>query len=1240
MTRYIALALLLHVSSVHGQGYSPAEAVKRMKLPDGFSARCVASEPMIRQPLSISFDERGRMWVLQYIQYPTPAGLKAVKQDQYLRTIWDRVPESPPKGPKGADKLTICYDPDEHGVFRKSKDFLTGLNLASGFCLGNGGVYVLQSPYLLFYPDKNGDDIPDGDPEVLLTGFGFNDTHSVANSLQFGPDGWLYGAAGSTSTSKIQSPSPPVGEGLRVRGKEIEFQQGVWRYHPKSKRFELFSEGGGNTFGLDFDKNGQCITGTNWGGFAMLHQMQGAYYVKGFSKHGPLHNPHAYGYFDHVPYKNFQGGHVTCGGVLYEADAYPKEYRGQYIAGNLLSNCVNWHIMTPKGASFTAEHGGTLLAANDSWFRPVDLQLGPDGCIYVADWYDKRAAHLDPIDDWDKTNGRVYRIEYKGGPKYQEFDLRKKTSKELVELLKHDNMWWRKEAKRLIAERDDKTIVAQLRKLSQTAEPQLALESLWTIHALGTFYLGDLDNSDTPLLNHKSEHIRAWVARLQGDAEVTGQLNVSDLITLAKTETSLVVLAQLACTAKRLDGSSCRLAMKVANRPGVENDPYIPLLCWWAIEHEAIYWPLGTIKDFGRPSEWGPVVKNVIAEKLARRYMAEKSDLGYKLAGELLQKSWYDADRATVLRGIESGITTALTARELKAFNEGLIRDGRREELDKLPEPDRTRILAKFGDDASLSKYLAQVNDAKLPEPARIAAIRLLSDLAYAQLEATLVNTLKNSESMGLRTATIAGLARTSNDNTAAIFLDQYAHAAAPTRKQLRDVLLTRPAWARALFQAFDTGKFPKADLTLDHARIAVALQDKALTALVEKHFGKIAAATPGEKQARIAALNSMLNREKPGDPALGKVLFTKTCAACHQLHGEGIKVGPDLTTADRKNRVSMLTNIVDPSGYIRPEFVSYTFNTHDGRILTGMVAQPAVVDSVILMSYANSKVEQVVIAKKDIDTMLPTPVSMMPEKLLDTMSNDEVRHLFAYLISERPLTPHPYPTRGEGDKNKKLRIALVSGALEYKSDEALTKLQKLLEEKYSVECVRLFRKTDTDIPGIEKIADCDLAIFFTRRLKLEGEQLDAVKKYSESGKPILGIRTASHGFQTWLEMDKLVYGGNYQNHYGAGPKTEAIATAAGKDHAILNGVKPFSSPGSLYKNSGLAKDVIVLQTGKMGENTEPLTWIRERKLGDKTQRIFYTSLGHQDDFDEANFNRLIVNAIGWCVKDEKTFAK
>src|SRR5262249_38699204 len=311
----------------------------------------------------------------------------------------------------------------------------------------------------------------DGDPEVLLSGFGMEDSHAFANSLTWGPDGWLYGAHGSTVTAKIRG---------------VEFQQGIWRYHPLTKEFEVFAEGGGNTWGLDFDRHGNVIAGTNWS-LACLHQVQGGYYIKGFAKHGPLHNPHTYGYFDHIPCPNFKGGHVTCGGIIYEGGAFPERFNGRYIAGNLLANGVYWYDLDPRGSSFTSKHAGELLVANDTWFRPVDLQTGPDGAVYVADWYDKRANHVDPVDNWDKSNGRIYKIEPKQPlvlPKFP-LPLSKLTNDELVILLFHPNDWYPREARRILAERRDASVMPSLRKIIETGKGQPALEAFWALYVSG-----------------------------------------------------------------------------------------------------------------------------------------------------------------------------------------------------------------------------------------------------------------------------------------------------------------------------------------------------------------------------------------------------------------------------------------------------------------------------------------------------------------------------------------------------------------------------------------------------------------------------------------------------------------------------------------------------------------------------------------------------------------------------------
>jgi putative membrane-bound dehydrogenase-like protein len=1235
MNRFIVTVVLVAVgpASLLGQGLSPQEACKRMRLPNGFAVRCVASEPMIRQPVSISFDSRGRLWVLQYLQYPNYAGLKPIKQDQYLRTVWDRVPEPPPYGPKGLDRITILFDPDDHGVYRKSKDFVTGLNIASGFCLGNGGVYVMQPPYLLFYPDKNEDDIPDGDPEVLLTGFGMEDTHSLANSLQWGPDGWLYGAAGSTSTCKIKNPAQP-------NDPILEFQQGIWRFHPRIKKFELFSEGGGNTYGLDFDQNGQAIAGTNWGGFACLHQMQGAYYVKGFAKHGPLHNPHTYGYFDHVPYTGFQGGHVTCGGIVYQADTYPEQYRNQYIAANLLSNAVYWHKLEPVQASFRASHGGTLLDAQDPWFRPVDCLLGPDGCVYVVDFYDRRAAHLDPVDNWDKTNGRIYRIEYHGKLRESnhpipQFDLRNKSNTELLDLLRHPNVWYRREARQLLAGRADPSLYSKLKKLA-VGSGQTALEALWTLYVCGG---ADLDFLQR-LYAHQDETIRMWAVRLTGDVAApvgacsrgsTKHPAEDALALLALTEVSSRVQCQLACTARRLPvevtlkiiGGLLQHALAVSEKlkPGETYDPgpHLPHLMWWALEERCSTSPNPeqTFTALNIPSP----LFGFLTERIARRLMASDIPNGQKKLAHLLT-SWGETARFQILQGIASATWTGSIHPDLLVELKKLHREKPEDEL-------LLNLLARMGDKEAIAVYTKRLADEMQSEEIRLQAADLLRQLRPPGAVVLLLEQFSLAKSERLRIVLLAALEAFDDPAIVPAVFQHYLTASPAVKRRAVQMFLTRPSWALALFERLDQGTFPKAEVSMEQARAAVELGDRKLTALVEKHFGKFTTTTAGEKQARIAWLNIALGREK-GNAQRGKAVFTKHCAACHQLHGEGGKVGPDLTTADRKNRQYLLTQIIDPSGYIRPEYVVQNVLTTDERKLLGIARE--VDNSVELTNWVDNKLVTVLLSKSEIAELRPSAVSLMPENLLDRLSEAEIADLFAYLASDQPVKQEeanvPYPNH-----SSRLKVCLVSGSFEYKSDTSLNHFKKHLESSYPVDCTLLMAKNEKDstLADIEQLLECDVAIFFTRRLQLEGKSLEIVKKFVKSGKPLIGVRTASHGFQKWLEMDKEVLGGDYRGHYGANIVCDVTIVNAAKAHPVLAGVKPFKSNGSLYKNPQLASDVTVLLNGTIPNHTEPVAWVREKN----GQRIFYTSLGHPDDFQDANFIRLLVNALAWVTKTD-----
>ncbi len=549
----------------NAQTPSPEESLRHLTVAEGLKMEVVASEPVIRQPLNLHFDERGRLWVVQYIQYPFPAGLKVVNYDKYLRAVFDKVPQPPPNHVRGADKVTILEDKDGDGRFESHKDFVTGLNIATSVAVGRGGVFVLNPPYLLFYADRNRDDVPDGNPEVCLSGFGLEDTHAVANSLRWGPDGWLYGVQGSTTTG-------------HVRG--IEFLgQAIWRYQPETKAFELFAEGGGNPWTLDFDSKGRIFVGTNNGATRGLHFVQGGYYVKNWPKHGPLTNPYAFGFFPHMAHSGYQP-RFSQTLVIYEGGALPG-YEGQMIAGMALTNRVQASRVLQDTSSFRTEDTEAIVLSNSRWFRPVDTHVGPDGAVYIADWCDIRLSHLSPRDNWDKSNGRIYRLKAKDAKPVQPFDLSKLNSKQLVETLSHPNEWFREQAKRLLADRRDPTVIPILKELVQSNQGQLALEALWAVYLSG----GWEEAFALQQLRHPDEHVRIWTVRLLGDSKKVGPAIQARLKELARTETSVGVRSQLASSCKRLPArDALPVIRELLLRSEDVDDLHIPLLLWWALE--------------------------------------------------------------------------------------------------------------------------------------------------------------------------------------------------------------------------------------------------------------------------------------------------------------------------------------------------------------------------------------------------------------------------------------------------------------------------------------------------------------------------------------------------------------------------------------------------------------------------------------------------------------------------------
>jgi putative membrane-bound dehydrogenase-like protein len=978
----------------------PQEAKKTFKLADGLDIQLVAHEPMVMQPLAISFDDRGRLWVLEYLQYPLPEGLKPVEIDQYLRTKYDRVPEPPPEGPRGADRIVILDDPDENGIYRKSKTFHMGWNLASGMVPGYDGVYVAQPPYLLYYPDKNHDDVPDGPPEILLKGFGLDDPHSLANSLTWGPDGWLYGAQGSTATADIRG---------------IGFQQGVWRYHPRTKEFELFAEGGGNTSGIDFDRHGQLFAGGNTSE-PLCHHVQGGYYLKGFSKHGPLHNPYTFGYIYAVQHKGFLGSALTGGFVIYQGGLLPERFNNRDLYSNMRVNAMRVSQLVPVGSTFETHFQEDLLTSTDRWFRPVKAHTGPDGAVYICDWYDYNISHSDPKDRSryyipSRETGRIWRVvaKEKPLPQARPWPIDKLSSVELVGLLKHPNEWYARQARRILMERRDSSIVPTLEKMVlKETDDRFALEALWALYVSGGFN----DDLAMKLLDHPVDHVRAWTVRLLGDARQVSSMFNDRLVELAQQEPSAIVRNQLACTCKRLPGPvALPIVAQLLGRVEDVNDIQIPLLLWWAIEDKAISDRAEVLKLVDTPQAWNrPITRSLIPlgggyrdnsaqtipDRLARRYLAEGKPEDYATCAQILAWAPTSEDRERVLKAMELQMEGKSLDKAPPALAKAL------EPLLSAPQPSSVllQLALRLGVEGAYSPAATRSVDPKVSETERADLIKTLGELHRPASLPSLTTLIESKQPSSVRTAALLALQRYDAPAIAEAILKQYDSMPSSLKDKARDVLVSRPAWTGSMLAAVEKTTLPSKDFSLEQVRRIVLHKDSQLTERAEKLWGHVRPATSREKTGRIAAVSQILAKGK-GDVARGKPLVTKLCLNCHQLFGEGEKVGPDLSGVDRRNLDVLLQNVIDPSAIIREGYQQWVVSTTDGRILSGLLTESGP-DSVVV---TDAKAVRTPLQTKEIEAKKPADSSVMPEGVLDPLSDQELCDFFAYLRSD-PAQP------------------------------------------------------------------------------------------------------------------------------------------------------------------------------------------------------------------------------------------
>jgi putative membrane-bound dehydrogenase-like protein len=954
-------------------GLSPEDAARAMTVPQGFKVTAFAGEPDVQQPIAMTIDPRGRLWVAEAYAYPV-----RVKPEE------------------ARDRILIFEDVDGDGKFDKRTVFADKLNLVSGIEVGFGGVWVGAAPEFLFIPDRDGNDVPDGPPEVLLDGWGYQDTHETLNSFIWGPDGWLYGCHGVFTHSNVGKPG--AGNDQRTR-----LNAGIWRYHPTRHQFEVFAYGTSNPWGVDFNDQGQCFL-TCCVIPHLFHMVQGARYLRQGGEHfqkqtyadiGTIANHRhwvgsQWNEADRARSDTNGGGHAHAGAMIYLGGTWPAEYRNQLFMNNIHGARLNLDKLTPRGSGYEGDGLPDFCRTNDLWSQILYLRYGPDGQVYMIDWYDRNQCHHGNVPGHDRSNGRIFKISY-GTSRAEPVDLNKATDDQLVQYQLHENDWYVRTARRLLQERAAAGRLSAsaregLRQIATThAEPTRRLRGQWALHVTG----GIPANVAEQLLADADPYVRGWMVQLLCElapgADVPGRL-----AQLAAHDASPVVRLYVASALQRLPLDQRWDAVQgLLSQSADVDDHNLPLMNWYAAE------PLAEV-DASRALALTAQGKfPLVHEFMIRRI----GSLGTPESLDQLVAALGKATDNETRRRYLSGLQAALKGRRRVEMPAGWgeVRAG----LEASPAAELRNLAfglsAKFGDPAVFGKMRGAVADRQVPLAERQSYLDSLLGAKDPQLAPVLRQLLDDD---ALRSAAIRGLAGYDDGPAPALLIERYAQLPPQEKRDVLSTLTARPGYAVALLDAIGDKRLPATDLTADFVRQLRNLKNDPLNAKIEQHWG-VVRDTPEEKAKLISHYKELISAEpaKEEDLPRGRAVFAKVCQQCHTLFGSGGKVGPELTGSNRANLDYLLSNVVDPSAVLAREYTPRIIATQGGRVITGLVKEET--PQAVTVLTAN---ETIVLPKDEIEEMKPSDKSMMPDDLLKPLSEDDVRALAGYLASPRQV--------------------------------------------------------------------------------------------------------------------------------------------------------------------------------------------------------------------------------------------
>jgi putative membrane-bound dehydrogenase-like protein len=952
----------------------PKDELATIRVARGFKVELVAAEPDVIDPVAMCFDEKGRLFVCEMRGYPN-GGVGT--------------------GNETRGRVKCLEDRDGDGVFETSTTFAEGLRFPMGLQPWDGGLLVAVAPDILYLKDTAGDGKADH-KDVLYTGFNLANIQQMVNSLQWGLDNWVYGCAGSDG-GVVRSAEKPDAPEVNLRNRGLRFKPWV----PAS--LEPTSSGG--QYGLTADDYQRWYTNTNSQHLRQIvlpdHYLRRNPYlpVSQVTLDIPEHGAAAK-VFRISPFEPWRverttrraggpdakrfpstelvpGGYITsaCSPLVYTADLFPEDYRGNNFVCDPANNLIHREILVEKGAVFSARRvdpDSEFLASTDNWFRPVHLSIGPDGALYVLDFY--REVIETPLSLPDdikaklqlesRGRGRIWRLAPEGFKPSKMPDLSKASSAELADALLKPNPWWRLTAQRLLIERQAKDAVPTIReRLKIAAGKPGRANLLWALHGLGALTADDV----LPAFDDPEPGMREQALRLAEEFFAASPELRKRAARLVE-DTSPRVRFQLAFSAGALPpDEAAKVLAEVIARDGA--DPWTQTAalssaagCGFTLIEAVL----------ARADSPNPAVRNTVLTRLAAMIGA-KGD---------------EAEVVRLLTLIADGRTGAEAAL-LDGLGQGM-RNSKKPLAAWMASPPTGAEAAVRALRGRFETAAATVRDESATDRARAAAAGLLALGPFDLADAVLADVLTPASPGDVQLAAVKALAAHTDPKVSDLLLKHWAGYGPALRREVLDVLAARPDRALKLLDAVEKKAVAAAEL--DPARVQ-QLKAHPNAAVRKKAAAVLAAVVNPDRAKVVAAFAPAL--ELKGDPGKGRALFKTHCSACHRLDGVGFDVGANLLAAlPSKSGEDLLVAVFDPNREVDPRYVNYQATTADGRTLNGVVA--AETPTSVTLRRADGAEDTIL--RANLEALRSTRVSLMPEGFEKQLSNQDVADLFAYL--------------------------------------------------------------------------------------------------------------------------------------------------------------------------------------------------------------------------------------------------